>query len=119
VIACQVGEFRAMPSPRANVKPIRVHGVIKPANVQAARRAAAASIQPCVNSSKRRRSRMSATAPAGSPTRNTGRLVAPWISATISGEEESEVMYHAAATFCIQVPMLDTSAAIQRPRKTG
>jgi hypothetical protein len=32
VIACQVGEFWAMPSPRANVKPIRVHGVIKPAN---------------------------------------------------------------------------------------
>ena len=44
--------------------------------------------------------------------------MAAWMRATISGEGESEVMYHAAATFCIHVPMLETSAASQRSRKT-
>src|SRR6266481_5609177 len=81
--------------------------------------AAAASIQVWVTSSSRRRSTMSATAPAGSPTRKTGRLVALCTSATINGDGDSEVITHAAPTFCIQVPMLETSEAIHSARNTG
>ena len=47
-----------------------------------------------------------------------GRLDAVWISATSSGDGDSEVISHAAPTFCIQVPMFDTSAAIEIHRNT-
>src|SRR6266403_714858 len=119
VIACQVGAFIAAPIPSANVKTSSVVGVMRSTNAKTASSAAAASIQVWVTSSSRRRSTMSATAPAGSPTRKTGRLVALCTSATINGDGESEVITHAAPTFCIQVPMLETSEAIQSARNTG
>jgi len=37
----------------------------------------------------------------------------------INGDEESEVIAHAAPTFCIQVPMLETSEEIQSARNSG
>jgi hypothetical protein len=40
------------------------------------------------------------------------------MSATSSGDGESEVISHAAPTFCIQVPMFDTSAAIDSQKNT-
>src|SRR5206468_8921051 len=58
-------------------------------------------------------------APAGTPTTKTGRLVAPCTRATIDGDGESEVIAHAAPTFCIQVPMLETSEEIQSARNSG
>src|SRR5437773_3503002 len=69
--------------------------------------------------SSRRRSTMSASAPAGNPTRKTGRLVAACTSATTTGEGVREVISHAAPTFCIHVPILEVSDAIQRAQKTG
>src|SRR6185312_2164376 len=39
--------------------------------------------------------------------------------ATINGDGESEVMAHAALTFCIHVPMLEASEAIHSARNTG
>src|SRR2546427_271777 len=39
--------------------------------------------------------------------------------ATMKGDGESEVMAHAALTFCIHVPMLETSEAIHSARNTG
>ena len=53
------------------------------------------------------------------PTRKTGRLVAACTSATTTGEGVREVISHAAPTFCIHVPILEVSDAIQRARKTG
>src|SRR5579862_3786704 len=61
---------------------------------------------------------MSASAPAGSAIKNIGRLDAVWISDTISGDFDNEVISHAAPTFCIQVPRLEASAAIQSARNT-
>src|SRR5882724_8290575 len=131
VIACQVGVFIATPTPSANVSPRSVVAAIRPTNVSTARSPAATSIQHCVTSSSRRRSTISATAPAGSPTRKTGRLVALCTRATINGDGESDVMAstingdgegdvmaHATLTFCIHVPMLDTSEAIHSARNT-
>jgi hypothetical protein len=111
--------FIAEPRPNANVKASKIQGVVWPIIVIILRPAAAAVIQPCVNSSIRRRSTMSASAAAGRTTRNTGRLVAVCMSATISGECESDVMSHTPPTFCIHVPIFETIAAIQRARKTG
>src|SRR6266436_1655020 len=119
VIACHVGVFIATPIPRANVNARSVVAVIRPRNARTASSPAATSIQHCVTSSSRRRSTISATAPAGSPTTRTGRLVALCTRATINGDGESEVMAHAAQTFCIHVPMLETSEAIHSARNTG
>jgi hypothetical protein len=44
-------------------------------------------------------------------------VVAAWIRATISGAGASEVISQAAATSCIQVPMLEITAADQISRK--
>src|SRR4029077_18438728 len=65
------------------------------------------------------RPRISATAPAGNPTTRTGRLVALCTRATINGDGESEVIAHAAPTFCIHVPTLEMSEAIHSARNTG
>src|SRR5258705_4854770 len=119
VSACQVGVFIATPTPGANVNARRVVAVIRPRKASTASSPAATSIQLCVTSSSRRRSTISATAPAGSPTRKTGRLVALCTRATMKGDGESEVMAHAALTFCIHVPMLETSEAIHSARNTG
>ena len=62
---------------------------------------------------------MSAMAPAGTPNRKTGRLVAVCTSATSSGDGAKVVISHAAPTFCIQVPMLDTSVGDPQPAEPG
>jgi hypothetical protein len=90
--------------------------VTKPSIVSAPSMAAAASIQPCESNSSRRRSTISASAPAGSAKSRIGRLDAVWISATISGEADNEVISQAAPTFCIQVPMLETREATESAR---
>jgi hypothetical protein len=48
-----------------------------------------------------------------------GRLVAVCMSATKSGEGVSEVISQAVPTLCIQVPMLETTVAIQIDRKSA
>ena len=48
-----------------------------------------------------------------------GKLVAACTSATISGEGASEVMSQLAPTSCIQVPILETTVAIQSARNRG
>src|SRR5438045_1074924 len=68
--------------------------------------------------SRRRRSTMSANAPAGSASSMTGMLSAASTSATSDGEEESEVISHPAPTSCIQVPTFETIVAIHRLRKS-
>jgi hypothetical protein len=69
--------------------------------------------------SRRRRSTMSASAPAGRARRKNGRLVAVCISATMMGDGANAVINHTAPTSCIQVPMFDAAAAIHNERKTG
>src|SRR5712671_5349899 len=61
---------------------------------------------------------MSAIAPAGSASSITGRLSAASTSATIEGDEDSEVISHPAPTSCIQVPMFETMVAIHNPRNS-
>jgi hypothetical protein len=61
---------------------------------------------------------MSASAPAGTARTQKGRFVAAWTRATAKGEAARSVMSHDAPTFCIHVPTLDASEAIQRERKS-
>src|SRR5664279_5660079 len=67
----------------------------------------------------RRRSTMSARAPAGIASSISGKLSAASTSATIDGDDESEVINHPAPTSCIQVPTFETMVAIQRLRKSA
>src|SRR5438093_3198940 len=67
----------------------------------------------------RRRSTMSATAPAGNASSIIGMLSAASTSATIDGEDESEVINQPAPTSCIQVPTFETIVAIHRLRKSA
>src|SRR6202158_3004728 len=67
----------------------------------------------------RRRSTMSASAPAGSASSISGKLSAASTSATIDGEDEREVINQPAPTSCIQVPTFETIVAIHRLRNSA
>jgi hypothetical protein len=62
---------------------------------------------------KRRLSIMSASAPAGSANRKSGRLAATCTSDTVSGSESKLVIGQAAAALYIQPPVLETTVAVQ------
>ena len=61
---------------------------------------------------------MSASAPAGIASSITGMLSAASTSATIDGDDESDVMSQPAPTSCIQVPTFETIVAIHTPRNS-
>src|SRR5690606_36565254 len=62
---------------------------------------------------------MSASAPLGSPSRNTGIVAAVCTSATITGDVVSEVISHAAATSFIDMHALAVTQTIHSVRNTG
>src|SRR5947208_2323288 len=119
VVACQAGALSALPRPMQKVSESSSHGPVRPSTVQTPSAAAATSIHTCVARSSRRRSTMSASAPAGSARRKNGRLVAVCMSDTMRGEGASPVMSHAAFVSCIHVPTFETHEASQSARKTG
>src|SRR6266498_1659731 len=61
---------------------------------------------------------MSASAPAGSASSITGKLSAASTSATIAGDDESDVVNQPAPTSCIHEPTFETMVAIHRLRKS-
>jgi hypothetical protein len=63
------------------------------------------------------RSTTSASAPAGSESRNAGTEVAVYRSATRAADAVSEVISHALPTICIHVPRFDTRPATQNAQK--
>src|SRR5690349_20349129 len=67
----------------------------------------------------RRRSTMSAIAPAGSARSIIGMLSAASTIATIDGDEESAVISQPDPTSCIQVPTFETMVAIHRLRMSA
>src|SRR5580698_2581386 len=119
VMACHAGSFITAPRPSTNVNPSRIQGVTFPNSVKMPSSAAAATIQPWVISRKRRRSTMSASAPAGKMTRKTGSVVAACTRPTMNGDIVSWVISQPEPTFCIQVPVYEITAATQSERKRG
>ena len=104
--------------PSMKLSPSSAASVVMPSTVRMPSAPAASIIQAGRKSAACRRSTISASAPPGSAKKKIGRLEAVWISETISADFESEVISHAAPTFCIQVPRLDASAAIQSAKNT-
>src|SRR5882724_6967141 len=119
VVACQAGALSALPRPMQKVSESSNHGPVRRSTVETPSAVAATSIHTCVARSSRRRSTMSASAPAGSARRKNGRLVAVCMSDTMSGEGASPVMSQAALVSCIHVPTFETHEASQSARKTG
>src|SRR5207253_6776344 len=117
VIACQAGTLSAVPAPSAQVRPSSTHGVVRPRSVSTPIAAAAAHIQPCVKSNRRRRSTMSARAPPGRASRKIGRLSAVCRSETRSGEAVWSVINHASPTSSIHVPRFETTETTHKARK--
>src|SRR4029079_7186830 len=62
---------------------------------------------------------MSANAPLGSPSMNTGSVEADCTSATQSGEGPSDVMSHAPATSFIHIEVLAAIQVSHNMRNTG
>src|SRR5258706_8097913 len=68
---------------------------------------------------RRRRSTMSASAPAGSARANIGTDVATCTRETRNGSDVSPVISQPAAAFCIQTPTLATTVAIHSTVKVA
>src|ERR1700733_4512530 len=115
-IACHAGLFMAEPMLSRKVNASSDHGDTWPRNVSTARIPTEPSIHACQKISSLRRSKMSAVAPASSPSSSTGRLAAVCIRAISNGDVVSEVINHVPAVSCIHVPTDETVLAIQRSR---
>jgi len=73
----------------------------------------------CAMMRMRRRSTISARAPAMMASVKAGSALATCTNATMSGELDRLVISHPAATFCSQVPMLEATLAIHSARNSG
>ena len=117
--ACQAGSPATVPRPIANVSARSSAGDIRCATEVSARSALTTHIQPEAATSRRRRSTMSASAPAGSANSRPGRLIAVWTTASMKAVGASAVIWSTAPTFWIHVPSCDATEAIQIQRNTG
>ena len=119
MIACHAGLFIAVPTLSRNVSISSTHGERMLRNVSRLSNATAPSIHACQKSSRRRRSKMSAVAPASRPSSTTGRLAAVCISAISSGDGVSTVISQVPAVSCIQPPRFEMVDATQSLRNSG
>ena len=117
-IACHAGPISAVPTPRANVRASRLLGVTWSVIVSTASRTAHTSIHAWVPMSSRRRSKMSASAPAGRPSSRNGSRLAVWMRATSVVDVVRSPISQAAATVWKNVPMLEPSWAAKRAANT-
>ena len=105
--------------PLAKVSASNRPGVITPVTIAAHSNSAMHATQNCVMRKRRLRSRMSASAPLGSPSTNTGRVDAVCTSATQIGKVVSDVIIQAAATSFIHCETLAASQVNHNMRNTG
>jgi hypothetical protein len=62
---------------------------------------------------------MSARAPAGSPKRNIGNIVATCTMTTVRGSASSVAINHPAAALCIHPPMFETTVTVHTTAKAA
>src|SRR5690554_885559 len=115
--ACQEGLCSAVPQPIMKVNARSSHGVMPPEKARKASPAETTIISVCATSMIRRRSRLSASAPAAKENSMTGRVLAAWTNATRSFESEIWVIIQPAPTVWMSPPRLETSVAPQSARK--
>src|SRR5690606_18786487 len=113
------GPLIAVPQPMRNVKVSSVQGVSSPSHAANESDAETISMKICAASITRRRSRLSATAPAQSDSRTIGRLIDAWTRAIIWGDAPMLAIVHDAPTDWISPPKLEARLANQIARKSG
>ena len=118
-MAANTGQRIARPMPLKKVSASSSGGVIALKTTARHSSTATPAIQNCVMMKKRLRSRMSAIAPLGRPSRNTGKVEADCTSATQIGEVVIEVISQAPATSLIHMQMLAVSQVPHSMRYTG
>ncbi len=111
------GRPNVAPVASAKVAISRMAGVVTSAIVRMPSVAAVSTCQNCVMITSRRRSTTSASAPAGSESRNGGRDVAVCSSATTAADAVSEVISHELPISCIHAPRFDANPATQNAQK--
>src|SRR5579871_6416017 len=119
VTACQAGAVSAPNAPIRNVNTSSTVGVTRPSATRTANMAAITVLAASPAMRKRRRSTMSARAPAGIATRKIGRLAATCTRETMSGSGLSRVISQLDAAVYIQVPTLAAIVAVQITAKAG
>ena len=115
-IACHAGLDSAVVMPSPNVSRITTEGDASPAAVSSVSSDTTRIAATCAPSRNRRRSKMSASTPAGSDTNSTGSRPAACAKAVSTVAFGWWMSIHWAPTFCIHVPMLETSCAIHSHR---
>ena len=118
-MAANTGQRSARPMPLAKVSASSKAGLITFIKIAAHNNSATPVTQICVNSKKRLRFKISASAPLGKPKRNTGKVEAVCTSATQMGMVVIELIIHAAATSFIHMQTLAVSQVNQSMRNTG
>ena len=116
-MALQAGAVRAEPMPIANVNASSQNAVMAWAKVSVASATAARIVQSWVPIRNTRRSTMSASAPPGRASRNTGMMVAACTMATTNGCGARLVISQPAPVFCNQVPSQAITLASHSSRK--
>jgi len=107
--ACRAGLSSASTIPRNSTAPYTTAGVTTPANVVTARIAAGTIMSTWVTSSSRRLSTWSASTPPTCPRRSSGTNCSAATSPTARPSPVSSTMSHIAATFWIQLPLVETT----------
>ena len=116
---CHDGPVSALPMPSAALEESRSHGVVQWRYVAIASINATASIQLCPTRSSTRRSKRSASTPAGTSRPNIGNVTAVASAATGSGSFVNDIIVQLSATSWIQVPKLENTAASHSARNAG
>jgi hypothetical protein len=118
-IETQAGVFKDAAIPIAKASAISILGVAQPPKVTAASTPVTTTSAHCVAISSRRRSRTSASAPAGRLRRKKGVLDAVVSSATASGDAARLVISQPWATSVMNEPICETSDAVHNHRNSG
>ena len=117
--ACHAGALKAEPQPIRKVNSSSSHGVIEPGPGTDREDDGDVSMKNCVPSITRRRSRLSASAPATSDSSMTGSAIEACTSATMSADCAIEIINQEAPTDWISAPRLARRLANQTARNTG
>ncbi len=113
--ACHVGPCSAIPRPMPNVMASTIGAVAAPVVTSTVSAAACTIIQLCAMSRSRlRETRSARSPPMGEST--SGMKLAKLTSPTQKAEFVRTSTYQERATFCIHVPVLDSSAPVQSNR---
>ncbi len=116
ISACQGGMLIACPHPIRKVRPSRTCGEMSPSAVTTVRTPPTTRVPSCSPTRSRRRSKESASTPAGSASSSIGSRLAVCTSETRVAASGSSISNHWAPTVCIQVPIMLASCASQSAR---